>query len=245
MSANDKNRDSSDNPGLNPEAVDSEAQSQPVVALPGDERDVLISRVVDGVASTDDWKIFRAAAAHDPSIWSDLAETQRVHESLESIVHHETSIADLIDLPGGVMDDQPLRTRLDIVSKWGGWAAAAAILIVWFFGRPMNASTVSNDLHPDTAGIPGAGMLLDQAQPNQAFDQYLSAGQQAGQVVGEMPEHIVIETRPMPDGTIEVLYLRQIIERQVINHAYREMRDETGNSVPVPVRISPILKSTF
>jgi len=67
----------------------------------------------------------------------------------------------------------------------------------------------------------------------------------AGQVVGEMPEHIVIETRPMPDGTIEVLYLRQIIERRVIDHAYREMRDETGNVFPVPVKLAPRSKVSF
>ena len=95
------------------------------------------------------------------------------------------------------------------------------------------------------AGLLGSRILLDQAKPDQAFDQYLSSGQSLGRVVGEMPERIVIETRPMPNGTIEVLYLRQIIERQVIDHAYREVRDEAGNVIPVPVELSPTVERAF
>ncbi|PCI09095.1 hypothetical protein COB72_07060 [bacterium] len=220
-----------------------DSNDQPIIGLPGDERDVLISRVIDGIATSHDWTIFRALAAHDPSIWTELADTQSIQETMCTHVDHFVSIADHIELPGGLIDDQPMRTRLDIISKWGGWAAAAAILVVWFLGNPSLQS--SNEITPITAGFGGSNILLDQAQPDQAFDQYLASGQSSGQVVGEMPEHIVIETRPMPDGTIEVLYLRQIIERQIIDHAYREMRDETGNVFPVPVKLSPRTTNSF
>jgi len=222
----------------------NESNKQPVVGLPGDERDVLISRVVDGVATSEDWTTFRALAAHDASIWTELADTQHLHESVCDSVHYATKIADGVELPGGIIDDQPLRARLDLVSRWGGWAAAAAILLVWFFGAPVSSHSTDTQDGP-LAGLVDVGMLLDQAPPNQAFDQYLAAGQSNGQVVGEMPEQIVIETRPMPDGTIEVLYLRQIIERQIIDHAYRELQDESGNSVPVPVKLSPIIGKSY
>ena len=143
------------------------------------------------------------------------------------------------------MDDAPLRSRLDIVSKWGGWAAAAAILFIWFFGNPAGMSNTDIGNEPVRSGTPGAGLFLNDAQPDQAFDRYLNAGQSNGQVVGEMPEQIVIETRPMQDGTIEVLYLRQIIERRIIDHAYREVQDESGNLTPFPVRLSPSTNTAF
>lgn len=220
-----------------------DSKNQPVIGLPSDERDVLISRVIDGVATSTDWATFRAIAAHDPSIWGELADVQTLHESVCAHVEHSVSIADGVELPGGMIDDGSMRTKMDVVSRWGGWAAAAAILLVWFFGKPMVG--LQNDNDPVIAGPVGSGLFLNDAQPNQAFDQYLISGQSSGQVVGEMPEHIVIETRPMPDGTIEVLYLRQIIERRVIDHAYREMRDETGNVFPVPVKLSPRTTNSF
>jgi len=219
----------------------SESNDQPVVGLPGDERDVLISRVIDGVASSEDWKIFRAVAAHDPSIWSELADTQQMDESVRASVHHVIDIADRIELPGGMIDDRTMRTRLDLVSRWGGWAAAAAILLVWFFGNPVGVQS-EDAQDSNIAGLPLFGngtTLLNDAQPEQALSQYLQAGQQSGRVVGEMPEQIVIETRPMPDGTIEVLYLRQIIERQILDHAYRELHNEAGQTISVPVKLSP------
>ncbi len=221
--------------------LNDEQSDQPVVGLPGDERDVLITRVIDGTATSDDWATFRASAAHDPSIWAQLGRTQRVHEAMCQCVQSELAAADRVELPGGLIDDHPMRARLDMVSRWGGWAAAIAIMTVWLFGQSDSTAVPNNpDAHdPMMAGVPGSGILLDQAKPDQAFDQYLSSGQTLGQVIGEMPDRIVIETRPMPDGTIEVLYLRQIIERQVIDHAYREMRDETGNVFPVPVKLSP------
>jgi len=232
----------------NEKQVNKVNETNEIIALPGDERDVLISRVIDGAASAQDWATFRGVAAHDPSIWSELGETQSLHESVSMSVADELGFVDQIELPGGAMDDQPLRARLDLVSRWGGWAAAAAILLVWFFGSPMlNRQSDLSD--GDQANlIPNFGSsnpMLDKARPDQAFGQYIAAGQQSGQVVGEMPEQIVIETRPMPDGTIEVLYLRQIIERQIIDHAYREMRDETGKIFPVPVRANPIIEKSY
>lgn len=218
-------------------------KAQPIVSLQPDERDVLISRVIDGVATSEDWSTFRAAAAHDPTIWSELADTQRDHESMCMRVHQHVGIADQIELPTALFDDQPLRHRLEMVSKWGGWAAAAAILLVWFIGNP--AGITHTEPGHLTGGLAGSGLLLTQSQPDQAFNRYLDEGQRTGRVVGEMPEQIVIETRPMQDGTIEVLYLRQIIERQIINHAYRPMIDESGNSFPVPVKMTPMTTKSY
>ncbi len=213
-----------------------------IMALPGDERDLLVSRIIDGRAGSADWDRFRAVAAHDPAIWSELGDSQRQQEALCVAVSGSLAAADRVGLPPGPIDDAPTRRRLDLVSHWGGWAAAAALLLVWFVGRPRTANP-GEAAEPTTASV--FGIPLKEARPDQAFDQYLAAGRQSGKVVGEMPDQVVIETRPKPDGTIEVLYLRQVIERQVIDHAYRQMRDETGGAVTVPVRIEPVVRVAY
>ncbi len=229
----------------NDTASQAEPRAEPIVALPGDEQDVLISRIIDGVATSDDWVTFRAVAASDPTIWGELAQTQHAHETLTDRMEHLIGCADMVDLPGGLMCDRVMRSRTDLVARWGGWAAAAAILLVWGFGWSTNrsasesSSQVAGLIDVNNPIISGAKTFLEEAEPEQAFDQYMNSGQSSGQVVGEMPEKIVIETRAMPDGSIEVLYLRQIIERQIMDHAYREVRDDAGNVTPVPVRLSP------
>ncbi len=220
-----------------------ESNEQSIASSSNDERDILISRIVDGVATNADWMSFRVLADNDPTIWYELADVQRLHDLVFQCVQNELAATDRVELPGGLIDDRPMRVRMEVASRWGGWVAAA-IVLVWFFGQS-DAPTILNDHDSATAGILGSSILLDQAKPDQAFDQYLSSGQILGQVVGEMPDRVVIETRPMPDGTIEVLYLRQIIERQVIDHAYREVRDEMGNVFSVPVKLSPNIEKLF
>ncbi len=217
--------------------------------LPDSARDLLISRVIDGRASANDWDRFRAMAAREPTIWSELGETQQQHESIRAELAEAIAIADRVDLPIGPIDDTHTRQRLGMVSKWGGWAAAAALLVVWSLGNPMAPSSVSIDSTQTGTMIPGtgftAGIGLSEAQPEQAFERYLSAGQKSGQVIAEMPEQVVVETRPLPDGTIEVLFLRQIIERRVIDQAYREVRDESGNIFALPVRVENTRNNAF
>ena len=131
---------------------------------------------------------------------------------------------------------------MSLASKWGGWAIAAALLVAWSLGMPRAGQSPAGT-DPQIAGIPGIGLL--DAEPEQAFDQYVSAGQKSGRVIGEVPNQVIVETTPMPDGTIEVLYLRQVIERKVMDRAYRIIHDESGNEVPVPIRIDPLKYSAF
>lgn len=216
--------------------------------IPGSARDLLISRVIDGRASSEDWDRFRAIAAHEPEIWTELGETQQQHESVRDELSAAIAIADRVELPGGPIDDSHIRYRLGLVSRWGGWAAAAALLIVWSLGNPSLSLNSTNET--STAGvIPSlsttGGIGLSEAEPEQAFEQYMSAGQRTGRVIAEMPEQVVVETTPMPDGTIEVLYLRQVIERRVINQAYRQVRDDAGNTIAVPVRFEPRTNNAY
>ena len=135
-----------------------------------------------------------------------------------------------------------------MVGKWGGWALAAALLLAWSLGYPMLPAQGGSGNGTQTAGLPVGGLGgigLTEAEPEQAFEQYMSAGQKAGRVIAEMPEQVVVETRPMPDGSIEVMYLRQVIERRVIDQAYRQVRDDAGNTIAVPVRFEPRTNNAY
>lgn len=234
----------------NPHNIHNDPHTEQLPAddvLPDHARDLLISRVIDGRTSANDWDRFRALALHDPEIWIELADTQRQHEALRCELSHAVGIADRVDLPGGPIDDSYTRQRLGVVGRWGGWALAAALLLAWSLGNPVLPASSDSTL-PQTAGIPGAGLTgigLEEAEPEQAFEQYLLAGQRSGRVVAEMPEQMVIETTPRSDGSIEVLYLRQVIERRVLDRAYRRVRDDAGNTIAVPVRYEPGGKHAF
>lgn len=205
-------------------------------------RDLLISRVIDGSATPEDWSSFRILAATDAEVWTDLSNAQREHEALCEVMHAATAIADGIDLPGGSGSPLVFESRVSTTLRWGGWGIAAVLLLGWFTGTiQMNPSAYSGSQGKLQTGSMSPGLIpLGQADPDQAFGRYLDAGQSSGQVVGEMPDRIVVETRPRQDGTIEVILLRQIIERRVLDHAFRESVDEFGNRVVLPVDLSSL-----
>lgn len=198
-------------------------------------RDLLISRVIDGSASPEDWSSFRILAASDAEVWTDLSDAQREHEALCEVMHAATTIADGVDLPGGSGSPLIFESRVTTASRWGGWAIAAVVLLGWYTGTISMNPTQS--MNTNTAGLLPA---LQQASPDEAFGQYLHAGQTSGQVVGEMPNQIVIETLPLEDGTIEVTFIRQIVERKVLDQAFREAVDEFGNPVVIPVDLQSL-----
>jgi hypothetical protein len=199
-------------------------------------RDLLISRVIDGSASAEDWSSFRILASTDAEVWNDLSDAQREHEALCEVMHAASSIADGVNLPGGSGSPIVFESRVNTAARWGGWAVAAVLLLGWFTGNiSMNPSN-SLGTNPQT----GSFIPLNTAGTEQAFNQYLQAGQADGKVVGEMPDHVVVETRPLIDGTVEVIYLRQVIERRVLDQAYREAVDEFGNPVVIPVDLKSL-----
>lgn len=217
-----------DQPNAEPRTTDPADAG--VDAGASDARDRLISRIIDARAAEADWRSFRSLAERDPGVWRDLAAAQRQHELLCEGVRAATAAADGVGLP--LADPRPLERRLDGVARWGGWAAAAALVLVWATGlRPGPAEP---RLH--AAGM--AGPLLHDATPDEALDRYLDAGRSAGLVVGEVPERVVVETRPRPDGSVEVVYLRQIVERRVTDRVYREVTDDAGRRVPVAMPAS-------
>lgn len=208
-----------------------------------DGRDLLISRVIDAEASGDDWHAFRMLAERDPAVWRELASAQEQHELLCDALRSAVHGADAVDLPELVGDTRPFQRRLDTVGRWGGWAAAAAVLLVFTTGR-FQPDATQRPSSLQTGSLVPAGTMLGDASPDQALQQYMDAGQRAGVVVGEVPDRLVIETTPQPDGSVEVVYLRQIIERRVTDRVFREVLSDSGRPIAVPVPPSSLARPT-
>ncbi|MCC5822888.1 MAG: hypothetical protein LAT64_04815 [Phycisphaerales bacterium] len=215
----------------------NEDNTNPPAAREGPGRDLLIARIVDGAAGPEDWRAFRRAAEGDPAIWKDLGDAQLQHELLCESVREAAATADAVDLPLVVPDDAPMQRRLDGLARWGGWAVAAALLLIWSTGTPL---LNQNQGAVQQAGLLPMGPALSEATPDEAMERYLNAGRVAGLVIGEVPDRPIVETAPLADGTIEVFYIRQIIERRVTDRIYRESIDEHGRAVAVPVHMSQI-----
>ena len=58
---------------------------------------------------------------------------------------------------------------------------------------------------------------------------YLDKGRQEDFVIAEVPQRVLIETRPNVTGHgYELIYLRQILERTVVPDLYQFNHDESG-----------------
>ncbi len=208
-------------------------ENTPEFAPEIDARERLVSRIVDGRAEADDWADLRVLASADPDVWRDLADTQAQHTHLTQAVEDEIQAALRTDLPSDTAHHHAgLTSRLDLVRSWGGWAAAAAIVLVWWTGIRVQGPAESPG--DQTAGL--QPRFVRAAEPNSAGDalqQYIDLGRREGSVIAAMPEEIVLETRPLGNGSAEVLYLRQILERRVVNRFYSLATDELGRVVPV------------
>lgn len=199
-------------------------------------RELLISRVIDGRAGAGDWKSLRALAESDPGVWRDLEESQQMHESLCAEVSAACAAAERIDVD--VHRHQAgLSRRLSIAGAWGGWLAAAAVGLAWTLGMPLGSdgSSVIGSV------VPTLGPEYVRIEtPEDALRTYLQRGRDDGSVLGLVSDPRVLETRALPDGSgVEVLYVREIVERRLIEQVFRLSQDEAGNVRPVQVRIAP------
>ncbi|MEX2218627.1 MAG: hypothetical protein WD749_07675 [Phycisphaerales bacterium] len=195
----------------------------------GPGAEALIERLADGEAGVADWEAFRAAAAVEPSLWHDLAVAQRMHSELCAEVQAALAGAETVEAPVEALMTESLTRRIRVVASWGGWAAAAAVLLAWGAGMPILGGN-------QKAGV---GPVLPAPTPQESLRSYLDRGQESGLVLGEMPTKVMIETRPAADGQgYEVIYLRQIMERTYVPDFYRMGVDDTGNPRAIRIKMS-------
>lgn len=201
-----------------------------------DERDLVISRVADGRAGDSEWAALRRLAEADGAVWADLAETRRQHGLLVEAIEPGLAAAQRHGLPElSLRGGAGWRERAGRVN-WRsglGWAAAAAVALAWWAGVNPRAGTSG-------PGVQGAAIMpVVNTNPDELFSRYVDAGRQQGRVVAELPERVVLETRPLGDGSgTEVLFLRQVLERATVSDEamYRVGTNDAGQRVLVPVQ---------
>jgi len=201
-----------------------------------EDRDVLISRIVDQEATVEDWTHLRDLAQDDPEVWRDLAEAQLEQAGLAEAIRPVLDAAENVDVPNHEVASVRLTHRVRTALAWTGWAAAAAVLLaaIGLGGVELPSSTEP----ASRASVMPTDLGLDSAE--QALDRYLDLGRRENRVLGEIPERVVLHTAPVENGEgVEVIFLRQIVERRIVSDLYRSSTDEAGRSVPVPVEVKP------
>jgi len=219
-----------------------------------DRIDLIISHVVDGEATAQEWGEFEAMAAADPKLWRDLAQAQRDCGAMLGAMASASVVADRVALPqpcssslnsGSQFPDRGSyphpHLRLNRLGAWTGWAAAAIVTIVATL-QLRNGPQVAVDR--PVAGF--APTLTDSSQTSaDAWDDYLNLGKRDGTVLGEMPGRVLVDSRPAPEGHgFEVVFIRQVMERRVVPDLYEVTgRDEAGQPTLAPVK--PAVRGTM
>jgi hypothetical protein len=189
--------------------------------------DILISQIVDAEGGPGAWSEFAKLAGDEPGAWRDLALAQRDYAALALAVAPQLARAERIQLPDPSLE-LPVHTTYRI-SRWAGWATAAALALTWL-GTQFSALNTSRsaDLQNNLAGLlPVGSMQVD--SPQDAITAYKQLGQQSGTVLGELPDRVIIESRPLAGGRgFEVVYLRQFMERAQVPELFQVTRDDSG-----------------
>jgi hypothetical protein len=202
--------------------------------------DILISRIVDKVETAAEWSEFRTLAAGEPSVWELLAEAQRDNERLQRLTQAATAIADDVDLPRSELARRTFALRRPFSSGLG-WAVAAAILLAWITSGPFAPLGLGGHINGGATRGPGGtppvqtGTMLT---TDGAWDNYLSRGEAEGTLVGEIEPKVLLSSKELPDGQLELTFIRQVIERRTVPILMRPTYDEQGRMTPIVVRPS-------
>lgn len=205
--------------------------------------EILISRLIDGEAGAAEWHEFQALAADAPALWRELAESQRQNVLLGAAVAEATKAAAAIDLPD-LADEPTRRVAVEVsrgpwhqrVSAYVGWGVAAALAITLWTGARPNANLSSPPGGADNmlAGkSPSPDFNYASLAPNDILQGYLDRGKEEGLVIGELPDKVLLESRPHPSGDgFEVLFIRPILERATVPQLFEfAAQDDAGRPV--------------
>ncbi len=213
------------------------------------DRDILISRVIDGEASAEDWSALHALAREDSAIWSDLASAQQDHAELASAVRILTAGVEDIESPIMEHAQASFASRVRVAASWGGWVAAAVLAFSFGFSTLGGAS--GNENNTNTAGVlpidfnQAKRELLPQLSADEALGTYVTNGVREGRVVALDPDLHVMTAIPMETaGQFEVVYVRRILEKTQVD-LYRISQDELGRFVKLPVEEMPKPRRPF
>ncbi len=174
---------------------------------------------------------FSRLADQHPDAWRSLA--MAFHDEL----HMRRGLSEALDTSRQAADMEIARAVQQEASSvatarsphrfglWAGWSVAAALLLLLLIGLPQRnfhepSSNTTTSLATYTA--------------EEALDQYMRSGTREGRIITELPT-VMVEARPAADGRLEVLYLRQILEREHVSEVFNVSPDELGQPHPVKI----------
>lgn len=195
------------------------------------ELDILLTRVIDGRATGEDWRRLEALAQIDAGVWRELALAQRDDALLRQGMARALERAGQVTLPEGhpAGSVAMTRARTRLVATWGGWGVAAMVAVA-LLTRPGHETPRGGE---QIAGSP----ILTAAD---ALHTYLEKGRQEGVVIEEMPAKWLVQSAPAANGRgFDVVYLRVIMERTQVPDLYKFSSDEFGSTVPVRLGTPP------
>ena len=191
--------------------------------------ELLIHRVVESMAQPSDWSELEMLARSDSAVWERLADAIRIEGALRSVLDDAVSVADDIELPSAGVTR--VSARKSGLLSWSGWAAALVLAFLW-----LGTGT-------DPASDTGASSSIAHADSQEALEQYFELGREEGRVLYALPS-TVMTTWPAVDGkSLEVLYVRRVLERTVVSEMYEVNQDETGQLTSVPAELADFVST--
>lgn len=213
------------------------------------DKDILVSRVVDGVAGPQDWTRLEQLAVSDSSVWRELALAQRDHQLLIEAMAPALASAEGCELPSAEAIAHQFRPSVEAsparrwgrVVSWGGWAIAAGLALAFAQHARQPNPTLVGESQANLGSFLNAPIstLKEKLTADEAFDLYRARGFEEGRYVTELPTRRLLDSALREDGQYDVLYVRQIVERGVVPNLYRMSNDELGNPTPVPAGALP------
>lgn len=191
----------------------------------------LMSRVIDQHENDQDWRQFTALADQDPELWRELAESFRDENALTDAMNCSVAVADTVEAPVDLIPRSLQSSETDDEqvpeiyvgpwkrsTQWAGWAVAALLILAFAIVRlqfPMSTEV------PGILQAGTTGQVTPIPTADEALQFYLNRGQQRGTVLQEIPQHVLLSTRQLPNNEgYELLYVRQILERAVVPDLY-------------------------
>lgn len=221
-----------------------------------EQLELLISRIADGEASKEDWAAFSTLAERQPAgeAWKELAAAQRDHAALSLAVGVALHGAERVDLPSRELaaaylgQTAPTPTHVRTWSRLGsftGWGVAACLAVMMFNGGRFGQGTIlPGDLSGGVGGGQNTASILPAAytinNADDAVKAYLDVGKKQNAVIGELPQRLLVQSRPAENGRVEVIYVRQFVERAEVKDLMRFSQDESGRAVPVRVALPKV-----
>ncbi len=203
--------------------------------MSNENEQLMVSRVIEPDATSEQWDELTAAASSNPTLWRRTAEALRDHQAMTRAVNGSIAIADDVSTTPRTsrvvhrlaVDSAPSE-RLQLL-RWSGWAVAALVALAWVSGLS-NVQPTGNGFQ---AGV--GSQVLSAAD---LLERYLVQGRREGRVFDEVPEKILVQSRPSPTGdAVEVIFIRQILERMTLPDLYQyQGEDESGR--PTLVRFN-------